>query len=126
MFLEGLKRFRVQEWTILGQVFGTFTFLMMNFGMFGGRFQGGSLNSLSVWVPHNTSKPSGSDPDPGSVAGGWWLVAGGGWDRFYIKTSPCSTLCLALSIKKTMLFEIMLWILSIKQMFVQYLLGPCL
>ena len=34
---------------------------------------------MAVRVPHNFSKPSVGEADPESVAGGWWLVAGGGW-----------------------------------------------
>ena len=40
-----------------------------------------SLNSLSVRVPHNLSRRvfPYRTPNPLLVAGGWWLVAGGGW-----------------------------------------------
>ena len=33
--------------------------------------------------------------DPESVAGGWWLVAGGGWDWFYNKTNGFSSISVA-------------------------------
>ena len=37
-------------------------------GTYLGRFEGFSLNSFSVRVPHNSSKASMCNPDPGSVA----------------------------------------------------------
>ena len=66
--------------------------------------------------------PSNCGTDPGSVVGGWWLVAGGGWDWFYNKTNGFSNL-FGLFACKTNGFSTLLSENSVKPMLFQQLLN---
>ena len=59
------------------------------------------------------------------MAGGWWLVAGGGWDWFYSKTNGFS-ISFGLFACKTNVFSTISVAGSIKPMLFQYFFGPYL